>query len=229
MEQALTSPLAFLALTLGLFELAKSVSARLRTPLANPLLLTTAALGVILTLTDTSLEAYETGGAFLSLLLSPAAVSLAIPIYRQRDTLRRNLFPILAGTLAGSLASVGSIYALGRLLGLDWELLAALLPKSVTSPIALPLAESLGGPIAVTAVAVVFTGITGAVALPSFLKLLGIREEVAQGVAIGTASHAVGTSRAITLSETTGAMSSLAIGVAGLMTVGVLTVFSALR
>jgi len=204
MRQALTSPLAFLALTLVLFELAKSISARLRTPLANPLLLSAAALGAILALTGTPLETYETGGAFLSILLTPATVSLA-------------------GTLAGSLVSVGSIYASGRLFWLDWELLAALLPKSGTSPIALPLAESLGG---LTAVAVVFTGVTGAVALPSFLKLIGIREEIAQGVAIGTASHAVGTSRAITLSEMAGAMSSLSIGIAGFMTVGILTVFS---
>ncbi|MCI8855557.1 MAG: LrgB family protein [Clostridiaceae bacterium] len=175
--------------------------------MANPLLLSAAALGAILALTGTPLETYETGGAFLSILLTPATVSLA-------------------GTLAGSLVSVGSIYALGRLFWLDWELLAALLPKSVTSPIALPLAESLGGLTAVTSVAVVFTGVTGAVALPSFLKLIGIREEVAQGVAIGTASHAVGTSRAITLSEMAGAMSSLSIGIAGFMTVGILTVFS---
>ncbi len=224
--QTLTSPLAWLALSLGLFELARAVSARLRSPLANPLLLSAIALGALLVLTGVPLETYESGGSFLTLMLTPATVALAVPIYRQRETLKRNFLPILAGTLAGSVVSIGSVYALSRAFGLDWELLAALLPKSVTTAIALPLAGSLGGLTALTAVAVVFTGIVGAVALPSFLKLLGIRDEVAQGIAIGTASHAVGTSRAIELDETTGAMSSLAIGIAGLLTAALLTVLS---
>lgn len=225
-RQALTSPLAFLALSLGLFELSKAISAKLRSPLANPLLLSALLLGALLLLTGTPLEDYESGGSFLTLMLTPATVALAVPIYRQRETLRRNLLPVLAGTLVGSLVSVASVYGLSRALGLDWELLASLLPKSVTTAIALPLSESLGGLGALTAVAVVFTGIVGAVALPSFLRLLGIRDEVAQGIAIGTASHAVGTSRAIELGETIGAMSSLAIGVAGLLTAGILTVLS---
>lgn len=226
-RSALTSPLAFLALSLGLFELAKEISARLHNPLANPLLLSAVALGAILLLTGTPLDSYETGGSFLSLMLTPATVALAVPIYRQRETLRRNFLPILAGTLVGSAVSIGSVFALSRLVGLDWELLAALLPKSVTTAIALPLSESLGGLTALTAVAVVFTGIIGAVALPSFLKLLKIQDEIAQGIAIGTASHAVGTSRAIELGETTGAMSSLAIGISGLLTAGLLTILSA--
>lgn len=225
-RQALTSPLACLALSLGLFELSKAISAKLRSPLANPLLLSALLLGALLLLTGTPLEDYESGGSFLTLMLTPATVALAVPIYRQRETLRRNLLPVLAGTLVGSLVSVASVYGLSRALGLDWELLASLLPKSVTTAIALPLSESLGGLGALTAVAVVFTGIVGAVALPSFLRLLGIRDEVAQGIAIGTASHAVGTSRAIELGETIGAMSSLAIGVAGLLTAGILTVLS---
>lgn len=225
-RDALTSPLALLALSLGLFELAKAVSARLHTPLANPLLLSALVLGGLLLLTGTPLDTYESGGSLLTLMLTPATVALAVPIYRRRDTLRRNLLPIFAGTLAGSLVSVGSVFMLSRVLGLNWELLAALLPKSVTTAIALPLADSLGGLTAVTAVAVVFTGIVGAVALPPFLKLIGIRDEVAEGIAIGTASHAVGTSRAIELGETVGAMSSLAIGISGLLTAGILTILS---
>lgn len=228
MREALTSPLAWLALSLILYEFAKAIAARVKSPIANPLLIASILLGAILIATDTPLETYETGGLFLTMMLTPATVALAVPIYRQLETLKQNLLPILAGALVGSVVSIGSVYGLSRALDLKWELLAALLPKSVTTAIALPLSESLGGLTAVTAIAVAFTGIVGAVFLPSFLKLIGIRDKVATGIAIGTASHAVGTSRAIELGETEGAMSSLAIGIAGLMTAGIVTVLGIL-
>ena len=226
MIEVFTSPLAWLTLSLLLFELAKAISARIKNPAANPLLMTALMLGTILVTTGTPLEDYESGGAFLTLMLTPATVALAIPIYRQRETLRRTLLPILAGTLVGSVVSVVSVFVLSRAMNLDWTVLAALLPKSVTLAIAMPLAESLGGLSAVTVVAVSITGIGGAVILPPFLKLLKIRDPIATGIAIGTASHAVGTSRALELGETEGAMSSLAIGITGLMTAVIITIIS---
>ena len=109
MIEVFTSPLAWLTLSLLLFELAKALSARIKNPAANPLLMTALMLGTILVTTGTPLEDYESGGAFLTLMLTPATVALAIPIYRQRETLRRNLLPILAGTLVGSVVSVVSV------------------------------------------------------------------------------------------------------------------------
>ena len=132
--------------------------------------------------------------------------------------LRKNLVPILAGALVGSLTSILGVLLFCRLFGLSDATTRSLVPKSVTTPIGVALSEILGGLAPITAIAVVFTGIVGAILLPTFLKCIGVRNPVQMGLSIGTAAHAVGTSRAIELGETEGAMSGLAIGVAGLLT-----------
>ena len=135
------------------------------------------------------------------------------------DLLKKNLFPILAGSAAGSAASMGSVWLLCRLFKLDEKVTVSLLPKSVTTPIAMGVSEQLGGIVSITVAAVVFTGILGAILAPLFIKLFRIKDPVAAGLAIGACSHAVGTSKALELGEAEGAMSSIAIGVCGLMTV----------
>ena len=157
------------------------------------------------------------------MLLSPATVALALSIYRQREILRENFLPVLLGCLAGCCASVGSTLALCRLFGLDDALTASLLPKSVTTPIAVELSRQGGGVAAVTIVVVLFTGIAGAALAPAMLRLLRITDPVAAGVAIGTASHGIGTARALQLGKVQGAMSGVAIGVSGIITVLLLT------
>lgn len=216
--QTLNTPVTWLALSVLAYEIGLRINRRLRTPLANPLLIAAILLGAVLVLTGIPLDDYNAGGGFLTLFLTPATVALAVPIYRQLEVLRRNLLPILAGALAGSIVSIGSVIVFCRLFGLSDTLTSSLIPKSVTTPIGVQLSAALGGLTPVTAIAIVLTGLIGAVLLPAFLRLVHVTDPVTVGIAIGTASHAVGTSRAIELGETEGAMSGLAIGVAGLMT-----------
>ena len=151
--------------------------------------------------------------------MAPATASLAVSIYRQLPLLKKNLLPVLAGCGTGSLASMGSVWLLCRLFRLDEALTASLLPKSVTTPIAIEIASQYGGIPSITVAIVVLTGILGAAAAPALIRLFRIRNPVEAGLAIGTCSHAVGTSKALELGEAEGAMSSIAIGVSGLLTV----------
>lgn len=218
MRDTLNTPVTWLALSVLAYEIGLRLNRKLRTPICNPLLVAAVLMGAVLVLTGTPLADYNAGGGFLTLFLTPATVALAVPIYRQLEVLKKNLLPILAGALVGSIVSIGSVILLCRLFGLDDTLIHSLIPKSVTTPIGVQLSGMLGGLTPVTAIAIIITGLFGAVLLPAFLKLLRITDPVTVGIAIGTASHAVGTSRAIELGETEGAMSGLAIGVAGLMT-----------
>lgn len=218
MKAALTSPLCWLALSVLSYEIGLYINRKLRTPIANPLLIATLLMCGLLLATGTSTDTYNTGGAFISMFLTPATVALAIPIYRQSETLKKHLLPILLGAFVGSLASMGSVFLLCKLFGLNGQIIASLLPKSVTTPIGVEVSRSLGGIPSITAIAIVITGLFGAVFLPGFLGKLGASHPVTVGIAIGTSSHAVGTSRAIELGETEGAMSGLAIGIAGLLT-----------
>ena len=218
MKDAVNTPFLWLALSVLAYELGLWANRKLKNPLANPLLLATVLLGGLLVATGTPVSAYNTGGAFITMFLTPATVALAVPIYRQLPTLKKHFLPIALGAVVGSVVSMGSVFVLCRLFGLSDEVLFSLLPKSVTTPIGVEVSRALGGVPAITAIAIIITGLFGAMALPAFLKKLGVGHPVTTGIAIGTASHAVGTSRAIELGETEGAMSGLAIGLAGLAT-----------
>ena len=218
MQEIINKPFVWIALSILTYEIGILIQKRVKNPIANPLLIAMLLMIGILVATGTPVETYNTGGSFISMCLSPATVVLAVPIFRQMEVLKRNLLPILAGALVGSLVSMGSVFALCRLFGLEAKLTASLLPKSITTAIAQDVSSVLGGIPSVTVICVCLTGILGAIALPSFLKLVRISDPVATGIAIGTASHAVGTSRAIQLGETEGAMSGLAIAIAGIIT-----------
>lgn len=218
MREAFQTPFFWLAVSVLVYEIGLYGNRRLRSPLANPLLIATLLLCALVWATNTPLAVYHEGGAFISLFLTPATVALALPIYRKLQTLKAHLLPILLGALAGSLTSLASVTLLCRLFGLSDEVLASLLPKSVTTPIGVEIAAALGGTPALTVIAIIVTGLFGAMALPALLRALHLDHPVVMGVAIGTSAHAVGTARAIELGETEGAMSGLAIGVAGLIT-----------
>ena len=151
-------------------------------------------------------------------MLGPVTAVLALNIYNQRVILRENFLPVLAGCLAGSLASVGGVLLLCRVFHVEEALTASLLPKSVTTAIAIGIAESGGGVGGIAAAAVIITGIIGTVFAPLFSKLFHITEPVAEGLAIGACSHALGTTRAMEIGPVQGAMSSIAICVCGIMT-----------
>ena len=219
MTQILESPLFGIVLSIFAYELGVWIHKKTGWAAANPLLIAILLVVAFLSAFHIPLEAYQTGGDFISLFLAPATASLAISIYNQFSLLKKNLLPVLAGCAAGAVTSLGSVYLLCKLFRLDEQLTAPLLPKSVTTPIAIEIAAQNGGLVPVTVAMVVLTGILGAVAVPALLKLFRVKNPVEAGLAIGASSHAVGTSRALELGEAEGAMSSIAIGVSGLLTV----------
>lgn len=199
---------------------------RFKVALANPLLVAIViTIGVLLVL-DIDYQSYYAGAKYLNWLLTPATVCLAIPLYQQLQLLKRNMKAILLGILAGVLTSLCCVLVMALLFGLDHAQYVTLLPKSVTTAIGMGVAEELGGYPSIAAVVIILTGVVGNIFAEGFLHLLRIRESVARGIAIGTSSHALGTTKALELGETEGAMSSLSLVVAGLMTVVGASVFA---
>lgn len=186
--------------------------------LTNPLFLSFLIVAAALKVFRIPAENFAVGGDVLQLLIMPATVCLALPIYNNFETVKKNLVPIIAGTAAGSLASVVTVVLLCRLFGLDAEVVSSLLPRSVTMPIALDLCRQKEGVIVLTTAAVMISGVFGAMVSPFFRKLFKL-SSVETGLAIGTCSHVAGTAKAVELGETEGALSGIAIGFAGVFTV----------
>lgn len=206
-------------LTVACFFLINHLKERTRQNWLNPLLLSVAIIICILLLTDIPYEHYTKGGNVIHAFLGPVTVVLALPLYRQRKLLVQHKYSILGGIFAGVLSAVASVIGLCRLLDLNDLLERSLLPHSVTTPIGISVSKMLGATEGITIVSIIITGIVGAAMAPMMLKLLRIKHPVAKGIAIGTCSHALGTTKALEMGETEGAMSSLAIGVAALTTV----------
>jgi len=213
------SPLLHLTLTLAAFQLGAFVYERAgRNPLLNPVLLAVTMIVAVLLATDTPYSTYFDGAQFVHFLLGPATVALAIPLYRQFDRVRRSGLALLASITAGSLTAAGSAMAVAWALGASRDVVVSIAPKSVTAPVAMGISEQLGGLPSLTAVLVILTGILGAMIGPGILNLLRISDWSARGVAIGTASHGIGTARALQVNEVAGAFSGLAMGLNALAT-----------
>lgn len=213
------SPLLFLTLTLAAFQAGSWIYERSgHKPFLNPVMTAVILLVAILTLTRTPYPVYFEGAQFVHFLLGPATVALAIPLYRQFERVRRSALALLTSILCGSLTAIGTAVGLGWALGASRETLLALAPKSVTAPVAMGITEQLGGLPSLTAVLVILTGILGAVVGPLVLNLLRIRDWRARGLALGTASHGIGTARALQVNELAGAFSGLAMGLNALAT-----------
>ena len=219
MKELLASPYFGIFLSIAAYALGCGLNRKFRTPLCNPLLIAIVLVVGVLLVFRIPYEDYNAGGEIISLFLAPATACLAVGIYAKLAVLKQYWLPILVGAVAGSASSMLSVYALCRLLGLDEQLTVSLLPKSVTTPIAVGIVESAGGLTPITVVAVIVTGILGAILAPTMIRLFRISDSVAAGLAIGACSHAVGTSKAVELGEVEGAMSGLAIGVCGVVTV----------
>ena len=208
----------FVALTVVAFGISSALQKKWKIALLNPIAIGALLVFGILKLCGISNEAYQAGCQVLTYLLTPATVCLALALYRQFRALKSHLPAIAAGILCGVLCSLGSVYLMGKLLGLDQIILRSLLPKSVTAAVGLALSEEIGGIIAITAAAVSITGILGNMLGPVLCKLFRIKEPIAQGVAFGTASHVIGTSKASEMSQLAGAVGSLSLTLAGLFT-----------
>ena len=217
--QITSSPMFGVALCIVTFAAGVALNRKLRSPIVNPLLIAIGLTIAVLEVFHIPLENFDKGGDVVSMFLGPATAALALSIYRQLELLKKNFLPIFLGCLAGCVTSMGSVYLLCRLFGLDDSLTASLLPKSVTTPIAVSIAEPAGGVVPVTVVAVIGTGILGSILAPYLIRIFRISDPVAAGLAIGASSHAVGTSKAIEIGEVEGAMSGLAIGICGIVTV----------
>jgi predicted murein hydrolase (TIGR00659 family) len=219
LNEFLNTPLFGILLSLITFQIGTLLYKKARLSILNPRLVASVLVMVLLLYFGIDFETYNLGGDYISFFLGPATVVLAVPLYKKIRLLKSNALPILAGITAGSIAGISSILALSSLLGLDEVISRSLAPKSVTTPIGIEISKQIGGLPAITVATIVFTGIAGAVLGPYICRFFRIKDKVAVGVAIGTASHALGTTRAIELGETEGAMSGLAIGIAGLITV----------
>lgn len=219
LQEIYASPLFAVFLSAAAYLAGHWIHRKVGLAIANPLLIAIALVIATIQFLGIPIESYNQGGDIIAMFLGPATAVLAVSIYRQMDILKKNLIPVIAGTVVGSLVSMASVYGLCRLFRLDEKVTAALLPKSTTTPIAVGIAEQHGGIVSITVAAVVITGIIGAMLAPTLIKLFRIKNPVAAGLAIGTSSHVMGTSKALTIGEVEGAMSGTAIGVAGLVTV----------
>lgn len=216
----LTNNLLFgIILSLVAFEIGLYLYKKTKFPLFNPLLIAIALVIVFLISFNIDFDTYNKGGQFINMFLGPSTVVLAVPLYKQIDLLKKNALSILLGIFIGSVIGIFSVIFLCNFMGLSDDLIISLLPKSVTTPIGMEISNKLNGIVPVTVLAIILTGIIGAVIGPTICKIFKINDPLAVGIAIGTSSHAVGTTKALEMGETEGAMSSLSIGVAGLMTV----------
>ena len=225
---------AFFCLAISLIGYEIGIILRQKTKLAlcNPLLISIVFIIIILKVTNIKYEVYEDGSQLLNYLLTPSTVCLAIPLYQQMGLLKKNMKAILAGILSGVFTSLAGVWVFSTLFHLDKQIYATLLPKyvtmlpkSITTAIGMGISEELGGIVTITVAAIIITGIIGNMFGDVICRLCGIKHPIATGLAIGTATHAMGTAKAMEIGEIEGAMSSLSIAVAGLITVVGSTIF----
>lgn len=210
--------LAAVVVTLGAYQIGLWCQKKWKNPLCNPILIAVLLVIGFLLLTRIPNDTYQTGTKLMDWLLTPATVCLALPLYRQVKILKKDLLAILVGVAAGTVASLGCIFLLGWAFGLDRQLLVSLLPKSITTAMGIALTDQADGIQSLTAAAIIITGILGSLMGSLLCKLFHIKHPIAQGVAFGTASHVIGTSRATELGDLQGAVSSLSLAAAGILT-----------
>lgn len=219
---------SYFAITLSLlcYLLASRLQKRFPTPLLNPLVVSSAVIILILVVLDIPNEVYQEGCQTLTYLLTPATICYSISFYEQFQKLKSQLSAVVIGVLAGAVCSLGSVYILCRFFDLDRAILLSMLPKSITTAIGVALSSEIGGIAAITTAAICITGNLGNMIGPMLCKLFRLEEPIAQGVAFGTSSHVIGTAKAMEMSQLAGAVSSLSLTIAGLVTTLLLSFLS---
>lgn len=207
-----------LAVTFGLFFFAKLLQKKTGILLLNPILLTIAVLIIFLKTANISYETYNKGGHLIEFWLKPAVVALGVPLYLQLEAIKKQLLPILLSQLAGCVVGVVSVVVIAKLMGAPQEIIYSLAPKSVTTPIAMEVTRALGGIPSLTAAVVVCVGLLGSIVGVKTLKMTHVESPIAQGLSLGTAAHAVGTSTAMDISKKYGAYASLGLTLNGIFT-----------
>lgn len=224
MKEIISTPVFALLISILAYEVGIYINKKTKIAFFNPLMIAIIFVMGFLLVSGIPLEDYKKGGDFISMFLTPATVILAVPLYKNINSLKNDYIAIFGGVIVGSITAIISVWGMSKAFGLPKEMLASLIPKSITTPLGIELSTTIKGIPSVTVAAIIFTGIVGAVFSPFVLKLFRIKDSTAKGIAIGTSSHALGTTKAVELGEAEGAMSGLAIGLAGLVTVIVATV-----
>lgn len=220
-----TNPIIPIVITLIAYIISYTIYIKTKLPILTPLVTTVILVGFSLYFMQVPYNVYnESGGKFINALVGPATVVLALPIYRNLPILKANLPVILISIAIGSAIGIIGIFIMSKALGISDNIFLSLLPKSVTTAIAVDISANIGGIKSITVLSVIISGITGAIVAPFVCKIFKIKSPLAVGLGIGTSSHAVGTSKAIEMGETEGAMSGLAIGIAGALTVVLLPI-----
>ena len=220
MNELLGTSLYFgMAVSVGSYLAASWLKKKTGWAIFNPLLISSLMVLAVLSIFRIDYQVYNNGAKYLSYLLTPATVCLAIPLYKQLELLKQYFPAVIGAICAGVAASAVSVFFMVKVMGLGHEHYVTLLPKSITTAIGMGVSEEAGGIVTLTVIAIIITGVLGSVVSETVFCLMGIRHPVAKGLALGTSAHAVGTSKALELGEVEGAMSSLSIAVAGLMTV----------
>jgi predicted murein hydrolase (TIGR00659 family) len=223
------TPLLWLTVTLLAYAVAdRFFQAAGRHPLANPVIHAIWMIGLVLTLTGTPYRTYFEGAQFVHFLLGPAIVALAVPLYAHRETIKRSLVPMAAALVMGSAVAVLSALGIAAALGAGAETLWSLAPKSVTAPVAMGIAEKLGGLPSLAAVLVIATGITGAIIVTPLMNVCRIKDWRARGFAAGVAAHGIGTARAFQVNEVAGTFAGIAMGLNALLTAVLVPLVAAL-
>ena len=215
-----------MVISLLCYQIGLAVQKKTKLAIANPLLLSVIIIIGILMILDIDYDSYYNGAKYIQYFLTPATVSLAIPLYRQLRYIKRYPLAVFGGIASGVLMAMGSIFVMALAFGLTHEQYVSLLPKSITTAIGIGITEKMGGMVNITIIAICITGIMGNMAAEGICRLFRIQEPVAKGLAIGTAAHALGTTKAMELGEVEGAMSSLTIEVAGILTVITVSIFA---
>lgn len=220
----------FVGVTISLiaYEIGLFLKRKFGLAILNPLLVSIILVIIALKGLGISYEVYNASAKYISYLLTPATVCLAVPLYEQLELLKKNMVAVVCGILSGTLASLFGIFAFCSLFGFNHQQYVTMLPKSITTAIGIGLSEELGGIVTITVAVIIITGILGNVIADTVFRIFKIKNPLAKGLALGTASHAIGTARAIEMGPVEGAMSSLAVAVAGLLTVVFISGFAQL-
>ncbi len=214
-----------LIISLLSYLLGTCLKKKFKNPIFNPLLVSIVLTIITLIVFKIDYSTYKNSANILSYLLTPATVCLAIPLYEKMQILKKNFAAIICGITSGVISSLSSTLLLSKLLSLDYNMYVTLLPKSITTAIGIGVSEVYGGNTTLTACVIIITGVLGSIIAPLICKLFRIVNPIAKGIALGTSSHAIGTTKALELGVTEGAMSSLSIAVSGLITVVLASVF----
>ena len=213
-------------LTLCAYAIGAWLKKKFKLAIFNPLLISIILIIIFLAVSGMDYDTYNEGAEFVSYLLTPATVCLAVPMYDQMEALKKNAYAIIAGILSGTVTSMICVLACSLIFHFNHETYVTLLPKSITTAIGIGVTEEMGGVATITIAAIIITGILGNIIAEFVCKIFRIKHPVAKGIAIGTASHAMGTAKAMEIGYTEGAMSSLSIAVAGVLTVVLAPIFS---